>query len=155
MLYNANDAYLESRVFSADGVELVRMLYQAATAAVEDARRHLAEKDIAMRSKKINKALRILTELATSLDHERGGELSHRLAGLYDYMSRRLIEGNMRQEDQPLEEVLGLLRTLLEGWTGIQSTAAPAARENRWEEVVPESLPQPGSYGPRSHAWSF
>ena len=42
MWRNAYDTYLEDRILSADPVELVHMLYQAATTAIGDARRHLA-----------------------------------------------------------------------------------------------------------------
>ena len=38
---NAHDAYLESRILTAEPMELIRLLYQAATGAVRDARRCL------------------------------------------------------------------------------------------------------------------
>ena len=119
MWQNAHDAYLESRILSASPLELVRLLYQACTGEVREARRYLAEGDIAARCRCISRAHCILTELALSLDHERGGELSTRLARLYDYMQRRLLEANFRQEDAPLSEVLGLLATLGEAWSDI------------------------------------
>jgi flagellar biosynthetic protein FliS len=84
MYATANDAYLESRVLSAEPIELVRMLYQAAIDAVRNARRHLQAGDIAARSNSINKACAILAELQSSLDHERGAELASRLDSLYD-----------------------------------------------------------------------
>jgi len=155
MPYNASDAYLESRVLSADGIELVRMLYQSAITAVRDARRHLAANEIAARSRAIGKVHRIVTELAVSLDHERGGELSRGLARLYDYVSRRLLEANSQQTDQPLEEVLRLLSTVQEGWNGIGS-ASPVEthHENRWAEPMPQA-PPPDPVAYESHAWSF
>ena len=118
MWNSGHDAYLESRVLTADPIELVNLLYQACTQAVREARRHLAEGRIAERSREINQACAILIELATALDHERGGEISQRLALLYDYMQRRLLEANMRQSDAPLADVLGLLSTLSEAWGG-------------------------------------
>ena len=60
-------------------------------------------------------SLDILVELTTSLDHERGGELSLRLSGLYGYMHRRLVAANRQQSDALLAEVEGLLATLAEG----------------------------------------
>ena len=155
MLYNANDAYLESRVLSADGLELVRLMYEAAINAVRDGRRYLAIKDIAARSRAITKAHRILIELTVSLDHERGGEVSRGLARLYDYMGRKLIDANARQADQPLEEVLQLLSTLSEGWNGIRTAPPVDARTaSSWADSMPPApLPDTASYGPR--AWSF
>ena len=92
------------------------LLYQACTESVREARHHLAAGDIAARCQSISKAHRILAELTAALDHERGGDLSQRLARLYDYMQRRLLEANMRQDDAPMSEVLGLLSTLAEAW---------------------------------------
>ena len=126
MWNNGHDTYLESRVLSADPIELVNMLYEACTVAVREARYHLAEGRIAERSREINKACAILVELTVSLDHERGAEISRRLAQLYDYMQRRLLDANMQQAEAPLTEVLGLLSTLSEAWAGVRVPAARA-----------------------------
>ncbi|HLY19881.1 MAG TPA: flagellar export chaperone FliS [Bryobacteraceae bacterium] len=128
MAGNAQNQYLESRVLSADGVELVQMLCQGALESVENARRHLKQGDIAARSHQINRAIAILSELASSLNHEAGGDLSRTLYGLYDYMQRRLIEANFQQSDPPLAEVSKLMTTLLEGWMNCRAPAnAPIA----------------------------
>jgi flagellar secretion chaperone FliS len=70
-----------------------------------------------------------LIELSRSLDHKAGGKLAGRLATLYDFMRRKLLEANFRQIDAPLGEVLSLLATLAEGWSEIakpQEQVAPA-----------------------------
>ena len=133
MSYYAQDAYLESRVLSADPVELTRLLFQACTDAVRNARRYLEAGEIRQRSNSISKACEVLFELERSLDFERGGEISERLGMLYEYMQRRLIEANCNQTDAPLAEVLSLLATLLEGWDAIR-TANPSAAStgNPW-----------------------
>ena len=110
------DAYLESKILTADPLELVRLLYRAARDATRRASAHLAAGRIAERSREICRALAVLTELCASLDHTRGGSLSRSLAELYDYMQRRLLEANLRQKPEPLTEVESLLATLLEGW---------------------------------------
>src|ERR1700730_5700665 len=127
MWQNGHDAYLESRILSADPIELVNLLYQACTGAGRGARHHLANGEIAGRSRAITKASEILIELTTSLDHQRGGEISQRLGQLYDYMLHRLTEANFQQSDAPLTEVLGLLSTLSEAWEGLKPKERPAA----------------------------
>jgi len=119
MYESAHDAYLESRVFSAAPLELVQMLYQAATTAVKNARNHLQQGAILPRSRAITHAWSILAELTVSLNHQEGGELSGRLAGLYGYMQKRLLEANLEQTEAPLCEVLDLLTTLAEAWSTI------------------------------------
>jgi len=110
------DAYLEAEVLGADPVTLVHMLYRGAIEAVGNARRHLAQGAIRERSRQITKAWQIIQELTTSLDKERGGEISRRLQPLYAYMQTRLLDGNARQADAPLAEVESLLSTLCEAW---------------------------------------
>jgi flagellar secretion chaperone FliS len=132
----------------------VRLLYQAALAAVRDARRHLAAGNIRERARAITRAGDILFELAGSLDHERGGEISPRLAHLYDYMQRRLTDANLRQQDQPLTEVLGLLTTLAEAWEGLrqqESAALEAAPVSPWAQAPFQEAAAAGS----AHGWSF
>jgi flagellar protein FliS len=149
MSHSAQDAYLEGRILSADPLELVRLLYQGCSDAVREARRCLAEGDIATRSRRISKASEILTELIASLDRQRGGEIAERLALLYDYMQRRLIEAHLRQSDEPLAEVLGLLMTLGEAWAGVQAQSRPAAVETAaWLQMAAEN----GAV--TAHAWS-
>ena len=142
------DRYLEDEVLSADPVKLIALLYQGARDRVSEARRHLAGGEIEARSRAIGKANDILAELTGSLDHARGGELSQRLAALYEYMQARLLEANLRQQDAPLVEVLGLLATLQEAWRGI---ARPV--ENPVPEAAPWSVVAEPAYVAQS--WSF
>lgn len=160
MINRAHEAYLTQRILSADPVELVRMLYSGASEAVETARVHLAAREIRARSAAITKAVSILAELTATLDRERAPELSRSLAALYDYMQRRLLEANFKQADAPLAEVLGLLRTLAEGWRGVPSETpsalsaadkdVPSAPKNAWgvwKPVAPSREPELALHG--------
>jgi flagellar protein FliS len=114
-----NAAYLESRILSADPVELVAILYEHAILYTGHARECLAKRDIPGRSAKIAKVIAIVGELDASLNHSAGGEISANLARLYSYMRQRLITANLQQQDEPLAEVERLLGTLAEAWAGI------------------------------------
>ena len=131
MYQNAHETYLEGRIASADPLELVGLLYQGASGAVREARRHLSEGDISARSRAISKAHDILTELTVSLDHTSGADLSRRLEQLYCYMQRRLLEANFQQADEPLAEVLALLMTVGESWDELRLLAAAEKPSNR------------------------
>jgi flagellar protein FliS len=111
--YGANN---ETRILSATPLELVAMLYEAAISEIRQARRHLAASDVEQRARCIIKAVDILGELAHSLDHQTGGELSAHLAALYDYTQRLLLDANFRQVDGPLAEAVALLEPLSESW---------------------------------------
>ena len=125
MRNSAYAAYLESKILSADPVELVQILYRAALESIGSARRHLQQGDIAGRSKEISRAMSVITELILAVDREAGGTLAQNLIELYDYMQRRLIEANVEQKEEPLAEVGRLLGTLLEGWMQSRPAASP------------------------------
>lgn len=149
---SVRNSYLESKILSADAVELVQILYQSALEAIENARRSLKQGEIAARSKQIGKACAILTELTVSLDHNAGGDLSHTLSDLYDYMQRRLLEANFQQIEPPLAEVSKLLATLLEGWLHCKvSTRDPAVQAH--PPAAPS--PAPSAYAPQGYASQY
>jgi flagellar secretion chaperone FliS len=129
------DAYLEAEVLSATPVKLVAILYRAAIDSVGAARLHLKAGAIRERSRQITRASEIIHELMRTLDHERGGEISRSLAGLYAYMQTRLIKANTQQIDPPLAEVEKLLSTLLEAWGAATPTAAPPPVEAEYTPV--------------------
>src|SRR5690349_5455730 len=114
----AYDSYQEIEILTADPMKLIALLYRGALDSVRAAREHLRAGEIAERGRAVSKAAAILVELASSLDHDRGGDLSRRLAALYDYMQSRLNEGNFAQADAPFADVENVLSELLEGWVG-------------------------------------
>lgn len=124
---------------SASPVELVRMLYGAARQAVGEARRHLAACEPAARSRQISRAMEILAELSSTLDGERGGAIARDLAEIYDYLQRRLVDANVRQEDGPLAEVQQLLTTLAGAWDQVAGWEQPALQA----EVAAAAPPAP------------
>lgn len=140
MRQNGYQNYLEAQVMSADPIQLVQILYRAALDSIRTARECLRNGDIAGRSRSITKALGILSELATSLDHERGGEISGNLVRLYDYVQRLLMDANFRQVDEPMAEVENLLSTLLEAWcacgTKVSSESAKDSRRHEMDLTV-------------------
>lgn len=144
-------SYIAEKTLSAEPLELVAMLYLKAITEVRDARRHLAEGNIALRSKAITKGFAVITELDGSLNMEVGGELSKRLRALYGYCLVRLLDANLHQEDGPLAEVLGLLSTLSEGWQAIaKSDPAPEKAPTPHWEVAAETAAVSGS-----HSWTL
>lgn len=162
MSNNPYDAYLESAVMSADPLQLVRMAYAAAISAVSHARNRLEEGDIRGRSQSVSKAIEILAQLSHSLNHEAGGELSRNLVELYDYMSRRLIEANFKQIDEPMAEVLRLLTTVAEAWDAIANQAGETVLQT--EALAAAADDTPPSWPPfepaepaltANEGWSF
>ena len=121
--------YYEQMILNAEPVELIRLLYQRAISSVREAREHLAHKRIAERSKAVSRAYAAIEQLIVALRPENAPELCSRLQGLYVYMQQRLLDANMQQADGPMAEVLGLLMTLAEGWSGVVEQMNPRDSE--------------------------
>ena len=150
--YNPYQAYEEGGVASEHPMRLVVALYEGALGAVRDAERCLESGDILGRSGAVNKALRILTELLVSLDHEKGGEISLSLKRLYGYMQTQLLNAHARQSAAPLREVEKLLATLMEGWREASKSAHTAVVD---EIASPAYAPEHEACGmPYSAYWS-
>jgi flagellar protein FliS len=126
--------YFEQSILNADPIHLVRLIYQRAISCVRDAREHLQCGRIAERSASITRAYAALEELLSALRPESAQELSGRLQSLYFYMQQRLLDANLQQADQPLAEVLGLLMTLAEAWSGVAEEIA--RKENGGREMA-------------------
>jgi flagellar protein FliS len=104
--------------------KLIALLYEGARKAVAQARLHLQLGNVGPRCEAISKAIRIVESgLQLALNMEAGGEIAQRLNALYGYMTRRLLEANIKQSEAMLIEVDGLLATLEEAWAGIAAEA--------------------------------
>jgi flagellar protein FliS len=124
---NPYTAYLESKVLAASPLELVHLAYEAAIDTLAEARDHLAGKRFLLRIQAITRVQQILIQLQSSLDFEKGGDLSANLRSLYSYMLSRLNDGNRLESDEPFAEVEHLLRTLDEAWKQIAAGDSAAA----------------------------
>jgi flagellar protein FliS len=129
MRNNGHQNYFVNEVLAASPLKLIQMLYGAALDSIAAARRHVRKNDIRARTRAINKAIGIVTELSQCLNHEPGGALSRNLAGLYAYVLRLIIEANTKQIETPLAEAEGLLSTLAEAWNAC-TPAVPAPEHN-------------------------
>jgi flagellar protein FliS len=120
------DAYKKNQFFTADRGTLLLMLYQGAIDFLNRAKSHLETGEIADKGRCISKAHAIIAELLNSLDGDVGGDLARNLAALYGFMMDHLMNAHLRNEAKPIEEVIGLLSTLKEGW---EAAVAQARKE--------------------------
>jgi len=117
------DAYkttnIDSIVFEATPHKLIDMLFKGAKDALVQAVGAIERKDFDAKSKKISKAIEIILNLQTYLDKEKGGDVADNLNELYTYMSTTLIDANRLNDTAKLQEVVGLLETVADGWSSM------------------------------------
>ena len=111
---------VEGGVESADPHRLIGLLLDGAIDRIAQARGHIRHGVVSAKGEAITKAIAIVGELRDSLDHKSGGELAQRLDSLYEYVTRRLLAAQLRDDDAMLAECAGLLGEVREGWQGIR-----------------------------------
>ncbi|CAG2133660.1 flagellar export chaperone FliS [Cupriavidus plantarum] len=128
---------VQTGVMSASPHKLIVMLYDGARSAIARAKFHLENGELEARGNAISKAINIIDNgLRAVLDHEAGGEISANLESLYEYMTRRLLLANLRNDASLLDEVDALLENLASAWAAIGD---PAASESQQPSLATEA----------------
>lgn len=111
---------VESAVLSASPHQLVVLLFDGALSAMKKAAILMEQGDIPGKGKALSHAINLITNgLRAGLNHEVGGELAANLDGLYDYMTRRLLQANLHNDLAAIDEVSMLLNNIADAWKEI------------------------------------
>ncbi len=109
-------AYRTTNVITADPKKLVIMCYEGAIENLKIGKERLLQQDYEGKSKAFIKVKDIINELLCSLDFEKGGQIAKNLESLYNYMLRRIMDGEIKKDTGAIEEVVGMLGELLSAW---------------------------------------
>jgi flagellar protein FliS len=116
---------VETEVIDAHPHRLVAMLFDGLIDSIVSARSALAKGDLAAKGEAIGRAVRIVEEgLRAGLNLKDGGGLATDLQELYSYLTMRLTQANLRNDDAALEECKSLIGTLREAWQSIAPAGA-------------------------------
>ena len=125
---------VQTAVASADPHRMTLLLFDGAIEAIRLAQAHMGTRRIAAKCEAIGKVVCILEEgLKASVDRKVGGELAERLVALYDYITMRLLQANLRNDRKALDEAYKLLDDLRSAWAQI----GPASSDRIGPEPVP------------------
>jgi flagellar protein FliS len=99
---------------------LIQMLFEGCLQRMAAAKGAIMHKEVAIKGENISKAIGILGGLRASLDLSQG-EIAKNLDRLYDYMERRLVEANLKNDETIIDEVSDLLRDVKSAWDAINT----------------------------------
>ena len=119
---------VETGVSEANGTQLIQMLLDGLIESLNVAEGHIKRNAIAEKSHHLTRAGRIVLGLQTALDFEHGGDVARTLSELYQYVTRRLLHINIRNDLDALNEVRELMQQVRDAWTLVPSLVAPARR---------------------------
>jgi len=116
---NGHNRYLETAVETASPARLIVMLYDGAIRFINEAAYAMQQRNYETQNAKLQRAQKILAELISSLDFDKGGEIAENLFRLYTYMYNQLVEANINDDRDRLEHVVHLLSELRKAWDTI------------------------------------
>ncbi len=73
---------------------------------------------------------RVIYGLRASLDKKAGGEIAQSLDALYQFMSKRLLLANLKDDPVILEEVRSLLADLKSAWVGLEQQTSMSGTQS-------------------------
>ncbi|KMJ58992.1 flagellar biosynthesis protein FliS [Bacillus sp. LL01] len=111
---NPYQAYQQNSVNTATPGELTLMLYNGAIKFMKLAKKGMEDKNIEMKNTNLIKAQKIIQELMVTLDTSQ--EIGKSMMTMYDYMNRRLIDANLKNDPAIVEEVEGHMLDFRDAW---------------------------------------
>lgn len=121
MTYNAASAYKNNSILTASPAELTLALYEGAIKFCNIALIGLEKNDFEKVNTNLIKAQRIITEFRSTLDFKY--EVAKDFDVVYEYINRRLAEGNIKKDAQIVEEALGHIRSMRDAWKEVMKIA--------------------------------
>ncbi len=111
---------VETGVTTGSPHQLVAMLFDGYMDALAQARGALRQGHIEAKGRAIGRAVRIIEEgLKAGLNLNSGGELAADMRDLYDYVTLRLTQANLHNDEKLLEECQKLIEPLRSAWASI------------------------------------
>ncbi|PLR78234.1 flagellar protein FliS [Bacillus sp. V3-13] len=114
MVHNRYETYQQNSVLTASPGELTLMLYNGCIKFIHLAKKAIDDKNIEAKNTNISKAQNIVTELIVTLNLDYS--VAKDMKRLYEYINRRLIEANIKNDRSILEEVEGLVVEFRDTW---------------------------------------
>lgn len=153
-MLKAAKVYLATQVTTASKGDLLVMLYDTAIKHLRQSIEKMRERDMAGKGILITKTLAIIGELQRSLDHERGGDISKNLQGLYIFCTNRLLTANIKVNPDMVQDVINVLTGLRQAFAeilpsqnGVASMTQPGAEQPAAASsaTTPAPAPEPAA----------
>jgi flagellar secretion chaperone FliS len=114
VMNNPYQSYQTNAVQTASPGELTLMLYNGCLKFIHQAKKAIEEKDVEARNTNLLKAQKIIQELMVTLNMEY--EVAKSMMTMYDYIYRRLVEANIKNDVAILDEVEGYMTEFRDTW---------------------------------------
>lgn len=114
MITSPYQKYQQTQLQTASPSQLLLMLYDGAIRFIRMGTAGIEERDYEKSNLYLCKAQAVIHELIAALNYDY--PIAKNLYQVYEYMLHRLIQANLKKEQQPAQEVLSYLQDLREAW---------------------------------------
>jgi flagellar secretion chaperone FliS len=111
--------YQEMEILSASPGDLVVIVYDHLLVSLRRARIAIENDNAELRSTLLARSSDLLSELLSSLDHERGGRIAGELSGLYAFIMGQLVDLGRVPDVAHLDRILGIVVELRDAFAEI------------------------------------
>lgn len=119
MVEKGKGTYQEISFLTADPKKLILICYRQAILNLKAAQEHYLAEEYEAKAKAMQKTFDIICELNNALDFEKGGSIARNLDALYKYMTRSLLEADIKRDLNLFEAIIGMLEELESAWKTI------------------------------------
>ncbi|MDR9826001.1 flagellar export chaperone FliS [Vibrio sp. FNV 38] len=110
---------VDSQLSAASPHKIVQMLMAGAVERLIQGKAAMLQGDIPVKGERLGKALDIIISLRSCLSMKDGGDIAQNLDQLYDFMINQISSANIKNDPQPLDDVVEILREIKSAWDQI------------------------------------
>jgi flagellar protein FliS len=115
--------YQKQNVNGASPLQLVIMLYDGALRFMEAGKHAMANGNLDKQNYYLQKAQKIIVELMSCLDMEKGGDIAKNLFALYGYVMNELVRANIEDKADAIDRSIKVMSDLRESWSEIEKAS--------------------------------
>lgn len=113
---NAFNTYKNNSVNFASKDQLLLMLVDGASKFSKIGRQAILDKDVKKAHENIVKTQNIFYELMATLDVSKGGVWAESLMKVYEFITRRLTDANIKKSEEIMNEIIPLIEDVRDTW---------------------------------------
>ena len=144
---SARNSYLETEVLTATPQKLQFMLLDAGVRAIHIAKQLWSDGKVEEGNESLIRAQKIVTELLCGLNRDVDAELAEKVAAIYLFVFRTLMEANLKHDVAKLDDAVEVLEIERETWRQVCEKLGSAGPSSEG----PPAGRGPGSAAPESH----
>ena len=112
---------VDSQLTAASPHKIVQMLMAGAIERLIQGKAAMQAGNIPVKGERLGKALDIIISLRSCLSMDDGGDIAKNLDQLYEFMITQISAANHKNDPQPIDDVIDIIREIKSAWDQIPS----------------------------------